>query len=76
MVYALAAVIGFIGGVLGGLVNSAFKRDELESAPSAPNPNVVEKRGPSLYTTVKKKTPKAQSEKELWEKENKQNIND
>lgn len=71
MVYFLAIVLGFLSGLMGAYVFSKMSKKVIPSIPIA---NVVKKQGPSLYSVEKRRKPKSSSERELWEKENKQKL--
>jgi len=61
-------VLGFLGGLVGGLV---FAKLAPKRFPSIFAPQVIQKRGPSVYVVANsKKKPKSKSERELWEIEN------
>jgi len=64
-------ILGFIGGLIGGLVFSKLTAKGA-NFPSTFVPNVVRKQGPSLYTTEEKKKPKRQTDEDLWLKETRQ----
>lgn len=73
----ISFVFGLVGGLVGGLVSSRFLSGG-RILPSLSSPlETVERRGPSQYVVASpKRKPKAKTDRELWEIENRENVKD